>query len=121
MNARAVSGSARERRNHDDSIVPRSNRHSHAVVFAALVFAQQRVGFGVEKVGMRIQHVQHAGNGAVVDSFVRIHRLGIILLDNVIDPAELLQALADIGVAVVSGSGILLGEEHSHETASCQK
>ena len=35
-----VSWSSREWRNNDDLIVPRPHRHSHAVVFAALVLAQ---------------------------------------------------------------------------------
>src|SRR6202142_4670285 len=100
MNAGAIRWSTSERRNDDDAIIPRPYRHTHAVIFSALIFAQQRVRLGIEEIRVRIQHMQHAGDGAVVNRLVRIHRLGIILLDYVIDLGELLQALGDIGVVV---------------------
>ena len=65
--------------------------------------------------------MQHAGNRAVVNRFVGIYRLGIVLLDDVIDLSELVQALADIGVAVVGRGRIFLGKYHSQKTAGCQK
>src|SRR5438034_236526 len=51
--------------------------------------------------------MQHARNRAVVDGLIRVHRLGVILLDNVISLRELAQALTDIGVAVVSCRSVL--------------
>src|SRR5947209_19310469 len=43
-----ICGRAHEWGNHDDFVVARSDRHAHAVVFAALIFAQQGVLLGVE-------------------------------------------------------------------------
>src|SRR5579864_1069247 len=121
MNARPVRWASREWRDDDDLIVARPDRHSHTVVLAALIFAQQRIRFRIEEIGVRIEHVQHAGNGAVVNRFIRAYRFGIILLDDVIDLGELLQALTDIGVAVVRGCGVFLGKDHSQESAKGQK
>ena len=86
-----------------------------------MIFPQQGIRLGIEEVGVRIEHVQHARNCTVVDGFVRIHWLSVILLDDVIDLGELLQALIDIGVAVMRGDGILLGGNHSQESANCKK
>ena len=81
MNAGLVGGRPGEGINHDDFIVARADGHAHAVVLAALVFAHQRVGLGIEEIGVRIERVQHAGNRAVVDGLVRVHRLGVVVLD----------------------------------------
>jgi len=40
--------------------------------------------------------VQHSGDGAVVNRLIGIYRLGVILLDEVIDLLKLLQPIADI-------------------------
>src|SRR5215469_17965232 len=120
-NARAIGGSSGEGSNDDNLIVARSDGHAHAVVLAALVLAQQRVGLGIEEIRVWIEHVQHARNGPVVDSFVRVHWFGIVLLDDVVNLGELLKAVADIGVAVVGGYRILLGKKDSEESAKRQK
>src|SRR5438094_227678 len=99
MNPSAIRRRAHKWRDHDDFVVPRTDRHSHAVVLSALIFPQQRIRFWIEEIRVWIEHVQHAGNRAVVNRFVRIYWLGIILLYDVINLRELLQALADIGVA----------------------
>src|SRR5215469_18410973 len=90
-NARAIGGSSGEGSNDDNLIVARSDGHAHAVVLAALVLAQQRVGLGVEEIGVRIKHVQHARDRPVVDGFVGVHRFGIILLNDVVNLGKLLE------------------------------
>src|SRR5439155_15535332 len=121
VNARAISRSAGERRNYDDLIVPWTDGHSYAVVLATLVFAQQRIRLGIKKVRVRVEHMEHARNGPVVNGFVRVYRLGIILLHDVIDLRELAQALTDIGVAVVGCRRVLLGKYHPQKPAKRQK
>ena len=49
-----VRRSADKRRDHDNFVVTRPDRHPDAVVFAALIFTQQRVLFRIKKVGVRI-------------------------------------------------------------------
>ena len=90
MNSRAVRRCSGEGRNHDDLVVARPDRHPYAVILATLIFPQQGIRLGIEEVGVRIEHVQHARNCTVVDGFVRIHWLSVILLDDVIDFGELL-------------------------------
>src|SRR5437667_9883811 len=65
--------------------------------------------------------MQHARNRPVINGFVRIHRLGVILLNDVVNLRELMQALAYTGVAVVGGRRVLLGKQHTQKTAGCQK
>ena len=43
--------------------------------------------------------MQHAGNGAVVDRLIGVHRLGVVVLDDLIDISELFQAVTDVGVS----------------------
>ncbi len=118
MNAGAISGRARERSNDDHFVVARPDGHADAVVLAALVFAQQRVGLGIEEIGVRIEHVQHARDRAVVDGLVGIHRLGVVLLDEGVDVGELLEAVADVGVAgerrLLAGA---LGKQNAQKSA----
>ena len=99
MNARLVGGRASEGKDHDHFIVARSHRHAHAVVLAALVLAHQGVRFGIEEIRVRIERVQHARDGAVIDGLVRVDRLGVVLLDDGVDVSELLQAVFDVGIA----------------------
>ena len=121
MNSRTVGRCSNKWRDDNHLVVSRADRHSHAVVLPALIFPQQRIGLWIEEIRVRIEHVQHAGNRAVVNRFIGVYRLGIILLDDVIDLCELLQALTDIGVAVVRRGRIFLGENHSQETTRRQK
>ena len=53
-------------REYDGVIFLRTDGHADAVIFAALIFTQQRVLARIEKRGVRIEHTQHAGNGAIV-------------------------------------------------------
>ena len=47
---------------------------------------------------MRIEHAQHARDGAVVDGFVGADRFGVVLLDEVVHLRKGAQAVADIAV-----------------------
>src|SRR5262249_18445968 len=92
--------------------------HPNAVVLAALVLAQQRILLGIEEVRVRIEHVQHARNGSVINGLVGVDRFGIILLDQVVHLRELMQAVAHIGIAARRRRGIeLLAIQHAQEAA----
>src|SRR6185312_8390101 len=96
--AHFVSRSADERRYYDDLVIAGSNLHAHAVVFAALLFTQQGIGSGIKEIRVRIQYVQHPGNGAVVDGLIRVDRLGVILLYQRVNLRELPQIIAHVRV-----------------------
>ncbi len=58
--------------------------HADAVVLAVLVLAHLGEGLGVVEVGVGVEDVEHARDGAVVDGLVGLvggHRLGVVLLD----------------------------------------
>ena len=99
MNAGLVGGRSGKRKNHDHFIIARTNGHTHAVIFAALVFAHQRVRLGIEEIRVRIERVQHARNRPVVDGLIRVHRFGVVVLNQRIDVGELLQAVLNVRVA----------------------
>ena len=61
--------------------------------------------------------MQHARDGAIVDSFVRVDRLGVILLDHRVDVGELMQTVTHVGVTAGGHVRILLGEEKAQEAA----
>src|SRR5205814_6288963 len=105
-----------KRRDDNYFIIARPDGHADAVVLAALVFAEERVRLGIKEVGVRIEDVQHAGDGAVVDRLIGIHRLGIVLLDYAVNVSELAQAVAHIGVAAGRGRrSDLLPEQHAEK------
>src|SRR5438067_1395485 len=79
---------ARVWRQHDGMIFPRSYDHSDAVVFPALVFAEERKLFGVKKAGVRIEHPEHARNCSLVDGLVHVHLVGVVVLDHVQNAGE---------------------------------
>ncbi len=117
-NSRAIRRRSHKRRNHNHFVVARPDRHAHAVIFSALIFAQQGIGLGIEEIRVRIQHVQHARNGPVVDRLIGVHRFGIILLHHVIHSGELPQAVADIRIPTGSGRRIqLLPVQHPEKSA----
>src|SRR5438309_755845 len=74
-----VSRRSNERSNDDNFVITRPNGHAHAVVLAALLFAQQRIRFGIEEIGMRIERMQHSRNRAIVYGFVGVHRFRVVL------------------------------------------
>ena len=87
-NPRIVGRRARVWRQHDGMIFPRSYDHSDAVVFPALVFAEERKLFGVKKAGVRIEHPEHARNCSLVDGLVHVHLVGVVVLDHVQNAGE---------------------------------
>ncbi len=105
------SRSSRQRRDHNDMVVARADGHAHAVVFALLRFFELGELLGIKEGGMRVEHVQHAGDGAVEDGLVGIHLLGVVLLDDVIHFGELLQAAADLRVGGEPAAGDLAEED----------
>ena len=119
--AGAIRGRSHKRRNHDHFVVARPHRHSHAVIFPALIFAQQGIRLGIEEIRVRIEHVQHARNGPVVDGLVGVHRLGIVLLHHVIHRGELPQAVADVGISPGSGRRIDLLPKYDPEKSAGNK
>src|SRR6202011_2158817 len=65
--------------------------------------------------------MQHARDGAVINCLVGIHRVGIVLLDRFIHLGELLQAVADIGVAAGRRCWAdSLCEQHAQQTERSQ-
>src|SRR5580704_334700 len=80
-NASPIRGRSRERGDDDDLVVAWADGHADAVVFAALVFAQKRVGFRIKEIRVRIEHVEHARNGSVINGFIGVYGLGVVLLD----------------------------------------
>src|SRR5262249_46457243 len=110
----SICRSSNKRCDNNNFVVAWADRHPNAVVLAALIFSQERVRLGIEEVGVGIEHVQHARDGAVVNGLVGVYRFGIVLLDDVVNGSELAQAVADVGIAARGCSGIdLLPEDHS--------
>src|SRR6185437_3307299 len=120
-NARFVRRTSREGSDDDDAVVARADFHAYAVVVATLVFLQQSVSFGIKKIGVRIKHMQHAGNCTVINRFVGIHGVGIVLLDDAVHVGKFLHAFANVGVTAGGRGGVdLLSEDQSQKTAKKQ-
>ncbi len=83
-----ISRRARIRRHHYGVILSGCDDHSHAVVLSALIFTQEGKLLGIEKAGVRVEHAQHARNGALIDGLVHIDRIGIIVLHYVQNPGK---------------------------------
>src|ERR1700720_474740 len=65
--------------------------------------------------------MQHARNRPVVDRFVRVYRLGVVLLHHVVNVGELVQAVSHVRFAARGRSRIdLLSEYHSQKAAGDQ-
>ena len=67
----------------------RADGHPHAVVLAALVFAEQRISARIKKCGVRIENPQHAWDRTVVNGAVGIQRNGVIALNDRENAGEL--------------------------------
>src|SRR5215470_9423337 len=117
MDPSLVCGRADKRENDDDLVVARTDRHAHAVVLAALLFTQQRIGFRIEEIRVRIERVQHARNCAVIDGFVRIYGLGVVVLNHLINLGELLKAILYVRVAGGRNVGAFVRKQHAQTTA----
>ena len=75
--------------------------HADAVVLAVLVFAHLGEGLGVIEVGVGVQGVEHARDGAVVDGLVGlvgVQLVGVVLLDDGVDVGEGPEAVAQGGL-----------------------
>ena len=124
-----VGGRSLERGEHDDvghsSLIQLGlDGHANAVVLAMLLLAHLGEGLGVVKVGVRVEGVQHAGDGAVVDGlvdFVLVQGLCVVLLDQAVDVGELVQGVAQGGLVGCGLCGDLVADEGAGEGAACQK
>src|SRR5581483_3548550 len=96
MDPRAISRRPGKRGNHDDLVVTRTHGHAYSVILTALIFTKQGIRLGVEEIRVRVEHMQHARNGAVVNGLIWVHRLGVILFNDVINFGELLEAGTDV-------------------------
>src|SRR5262249_5786544 len=85
MDTGAISRSSNKRGNHNHFVVSWTNLHSHAVIFAALLFAKEGIGLGIKEVGMWVENPQHAGNGAIVDRFVGADWFGVVLFHQIVN------------------------------------
>src|SRR5579863_6842414 len=91
---------ANVRRHYYRVVVPRRDDHAHAVILAALIFTEQGKLAGVKKVRVGIENAQHAGDCALVDLFVHVHRFSIVGLHDVEDRGEFAHGgLAVLGLA----------------------
>ena len=97
--AGAVGRTAHKGSDDNHFIVARAHLHAYAVIFAALLLAQSGVGLGIKEIGVRIEHPQHAGNGAVVNCLIWIERLGVVLLHYLVHLREVAQAVVHVGNA----------------------
>ena len=103
MNAGAERGRVLVGRDHEDLVVLLLDDHADAVIVAALVFAQAGVGLGIVEMRVRIEHLQHAGDGAVVDGVIGLvagDGLGVVLLHQRIDVGKGLQAVAELALVL---------------------
>ncbi len=82
------------------AIAARADRHAHAVILAALIFAQKRVLARIEEAGVRIEDAQHSRDRAFVQGVIGVHGDGVILLHDGKDLREIAH-----GVLKVVGPG----------------
>ena len=76
----------------------RLDGHADAIVATVLVFAHLGEGLGVVEVGVRVEDVEHARDGAVVDDLVgaiRVQGIGVVLLDDGVNVGELMERVAE--------------------------
>ena len=84
-------------------VLTHADGHAHAVVFAALAFANQCELSRIEEGGVRVEHAQHSGNGAFIKSAIGVDRDGIVLLNDGEHAGQILDVLLQIGG--IAGSG----------------
>jgi hypothetical protein len=115
-NASTISRRSGERSDHYDFVVTRTHLHANPVILAALVLAKLRVLFGVEEIGVWIQHVQHAGDGAVINGFVRVHRVSVILFHDGVDIRERFEIVFGLAGGKISRGAL---SEYSAGESGC--
>src|SRR5258708_7599248 len=85
---------------HDHRVVlAGGDDHADAVILAALIFAQESELAGVEEIGVRVKHAEHAGNGALVDGLVDVDGLRVIGLNDIQNARK----IANGGLVIVRG------------------
>ena len=102
----------------------RLDGHADAVVLAVLVFAHLGEGLGIVEVGVGIEDVEHAGDGAVVDGLVGlvgVEVLGVVLLDEGVDVGEGVEGVAQGGLVGGGLGGDLLVDEGAEDGAGGEK
>src|SRR5205823_119766 len=102
----------------------RLDGHTDAVVLAVLVLTHLGIGLWVIEVGMRVEDVEHSGNGAVVDGLVGlicVHRFGVVMLDQRIDNGEGVERVSQGGLIAGRLSGDLLVNERTKDRAGSEK
>src|SRR6267142_290894 len=83
VNASVISRCANVWSHHYSVILAGSDDHADAVIFAALIFAQEGKLAGVEEIRVGVKHAEHTGDGALVDSLVNVDGLRVIGLHDV--------------------------------------
>src|SRR5208337_3647889 len=99
--ASLIGGRADVGRDDDGVVFAGSDDHADAIIFAVLIFLEEGELAGIEEIGVRVEHTEHAGDGALIDDLVSVHVIGIVGLDDVENRSE----LADGGLVVVSVGG----------------
>ena len=98
--------------------------HADAEVVAALVLAHAGVFLGVVKVGVGVEHAQHARNRPVVEDRVGLvagDGLGVILLDQRIDAAEGAETVAQLALVLRRLGPHLALQNAAHDGADSKK
>ncbi len=114
-NARAVGGRAGKGRDHDDFVIARADRHADAVILAALLFARVRIRLWIKEIRVRVELVQHARNGAVVDGFVGVHGVGVVLSTVSYTSVNCLKLSRTSESVLGVAGGDLLGKKHAKQ------
>src|SRR5208283_2935249 len=99
--AGVIGGRADVGRNDDGVVIAGSDDHAHAIIFAVLVFLEESELVGIEENGVGVEHTKHARNGTLVDGLVRVHGLGVVVLNDGKNRGE----VADGGLVVVHVGG----------------
>ena len=85
-----------ERIHHDHFAFGRTDIHPDAEVMAGLSFAHERVSFGIEEIGMRVEGAKHVRDRALKHRVIGIRFVGEITLYRFVDLGELFQARVHI-------------------------
>jgi len=102
----------------------RLDGHADTIVLAVLILAHLSEGLGIVEVGVGIENVKHAGNGAVVDGligFVGVEGLGVVLLDKRVDVGKGVEGVAEGGLIAGGLGGDLLINEGADDGAGGKK
>ena len=115
-----------ERSDHDGlaRALLRANLHADAVVFAVLLFAQSGEVLGIKEIRVGIEGAQHAWDRALVDALVGRHLVRKILLNQVVDLGERVQAVIDgfvVGFGRCRRDARRTGSEEAAKDGGCNQ